>query len=104
PFPRRLIALLRSPKIRRMPMKRPLASRFAVVCVFALFFSLPFASAQQAGYDLLKTGADASIELPSRGVMGLSPSTIPLEGVPICACTGASDTIMHRGDRHPDGT
>src|ERR1044071_2787947 len=87
-----------------MPMKRPLASRFAVVCVFALFFSLPFASAQQAGYDLLKTGADASIELPSRGAPALSPSTIPLEGVPICACTGASDTIMHRGDRHPDGT
>jgi hypothetical protein len=88
-----------------MPMKRPLASRFAVVCVFALFFALPFASAQQAGYDLLKTGTDASIELPSRaGAPALSPSTIPLEGVPICACTGASDTIMHRSDRHPDGT
>ncbi|HET8889005.1 MAG TPA: hypothetical protein VFQ41_08885 [Candidatus Angelobacter sp.] len=86
-------------------MKRPLASRFAVVCVFALFFSLPFASAQQAGYDLLKTGTDASIELPSRmGAPALLPATIPLMGVPICVCTGASDTIMHRGDRHPDGT
>jgi hypothetical protein len=86
-------------------MKRPLAIRFAVVCVFALFFSLPFASAQQAGYDLLKTGADASIELPSRpGAPALSPPTIPLKGVPICVCTGATDTIMHRGDRHPDGT
>lgn len=86
-------------------MKRPLASRLAVVCVFALFLSLPFASAQQAGYDLLKTGTDASIELPSRlGAPALSPATIPLQGVPICACTGASDTIMHRGDRHPDGT
>lgn len=86
-------------------MKRPLAIRFAVVCVFALLFSLPFASAQQAGYDLMKTGDNASIELPTRaGAPAFSPSTIPLQGVPICACTGASDTIMHRGDRHPDGT
>jgi hypothetical protein len=84
-------------------MKR--LSRLVVVCVFALFLGLPFASAQQAGYDLMKTGANASIELPTRaGAPAFSPSTIPLQGVPICACTGASDTIMHRGDRHPDGT
>ena len=84
-------------------MKR--LSRFVVVCVFALFLGLPFASAQQAGYDLMKTDPNASIELPTRaGAPAFSPSTIPLQGVPICACTGASDTIMHRGDRHPDGT
>jgi hypothetical protein len=86
-------------------MKIPLMRWLAVVCISALFVCLPFASAQQAGYDLLKTGTDASIELPSRaGAPGLSPATIPLQGVPICVCTGASDTIMHRGDRHPDGT
>ena len=78
-------------------MKRSLMSWFAAICVSALFLCLPFASAQQAGYDLLKTGTDASIELPSRGALALSPSTIPLQGVPICVCTGASDTIMHRG-------
>lgn len=84
---------------------RPLVSWFGGVCVSALFLCLPFASAQQAGYDLLKTGTDASIELPSRlGAPALSPATIPLQGVPICACIGATDTIMHRGDRHPDGT
>lgn len=86
-------------------MKIPFMRWFAVVCVSALFACSPFVSAQQAGYDLLKTGTDASIELPSRaGAPGLLPATIPLQGVPICACTGASDTIMHRGDRHPDGT
>src|SRR5262249_34151772 len=84
-------------------MKRP--SRFVVVCVFALFLGLPFASAQQAGYDLMKTDPTPSIELPTRaGAPAFSPSTIPLQGVPICVCTGASDTVMHRGDRRPDGT
>lgn len=86
-------------------MKSPRVRCFAAVYVSALFLCLPFASAQQAGYDLLKTGTDASIELPSRaGAPALSPATIPLQGVPICVCTGASDTIMHRGDRRPDGT
>lgn len=86
-------------------MKCPLLSRSAAVFVSALFFCLPFASAQSAGYDLLQTGTDASIELSSRaGAPALSPSTIPLRGVSICACTGATDTIMHRGDKHPDGT
>jgi len=86
-------------------MKSPLMRWFAAVYVSALILCLPCASAQQAGYDLLKTGTDASIELSSRpGAPALLPATIPLQGVPICACTGASDTIMHRGDRHPDGT
>jgi hypothetical protein len=87
-----------------MLMKHVRVIWFAVVCVSALF-CVPFLSAQQAGYDLLQTGSDASIELPSRaGSPGFTPATIPLKGVPICACTGASDTIMHRGDRRPDGT
>lgn len=60
------------------------ASAVMVVC------ALP-APAQQAGYDLLQTPGGASI-----GVPGVSPSTLPLTGVPICACTGQADTIMHR--------
>lgn len=83
-------------------MKSPSKSRFAFICAAALFLCLPFAAAQSAGYDLLQTGSDASIELNPR--MGISPITIPLQGVHICACTGASDTIMHRGDKRPDGT
>jgi hypothetical protein len=89
-------------------MKRPFVSRSALVFAAALFLCLPFGSAQQAGYDLLQTGSDASIDLGPHpgfpGVPGISPANIPLRGVPICSCTGASDTIMHRGDRRPDGT
>lgn len=65
---------------------------FAVVFAAAVWcLGMPFASAQQAGYDLLQTPGGAAI-----GVPGVSPSTVPLQGVPICACTGQTDTIMHR--------
>ena len=67
-------------------MKNPLHAGFAVVCVSALFVCLPFASAQQAGYDLLKTGTDASIELPSR--RRLQP--FHLQPFPFRECLSAS--------------
>jgi hypothetical protein len=76
-------------------------SSAAVLAAALLFFCSPFVSAQRAGYDLLQTGSDASINLSS--IPGLSPSVIPLHGVPICACTGATDTIMHRADAGPGG-
>jgi len=68
------------------------------------------ASAQKAGYDFLQTPPQgASIDLskvvcpagsgpqchPFPGIP-VQPQKIPLKGVPICACTGATDTIMHR--------
>ena len=73
--------------------------RFAVVCAaVALLAFAPSALAQQAGYDLLQTPGGAAI-----GVPGVSPSTVPLQGVPICACTGQADTIMHRTAADPSG-
>ncbi len=80
-------------------MKRFFLRSFAVVFVATLLcLGLPAASAQQAGYDLLQTPGGASI-----GVPGVSPSTVPLQGVPICACTGQTDTIMHRTAVGPGG-
>jgi hypothetical protein len=80
-------------------MKRCTLRRFAVICAaVALFAYAPFAPAQQAGYDLLQTPGGAQI-----GVPGVSPSTVPLQGVPICNCTGQADTIMHRTQADPSG-
>src|SRR4051812_37473292 len=59
------------------------------------------ASAQKAGYDLLQTQSGASIDLSS--LPGFSPSKVPLKGVPICACTGGTDTIMYRTQAVPPG-
>jgi hypothetical protein len=84
-------------------MKRSFVCSIAIVFAAALFFCPRFATAQQAGYDLLQTGTGASIDFTHAGIAGLSPLIIPLRGVPICVCTGASDTIMHRGDRQPNG-
>jgi hypothetical protein len=84
-------------------MKRTFACSIAIAFAAALFFCPRFAIAQSAGYDLLQTGTDASIDLGTT-IKGIAPATIQLEGVPICPCTGASDTIMHRGDKRPDGT
>jgi hypothetical protein len=92
-------------------MNRHFVSFTASLSLAAMLLCVPYASAQLAGYDLLQTTSDASIDLSPRpspgfpGISGLTPSTIPLRGVPICACTGAADTIMHRGDRVlPSGT
>src|SRR5882672_4217577 len=49
------------------------------------------ASAQTAGYDLLQTGNGASADLRNFGL-----GSVPLQGVPIQASTGNTDTIMHR--------
>jgi hypothetical protein len=77
-------------------MKRLFPRSFAVVFAAAAFFVYaPPALAQQAGYDFLQTppgGAAIGVGIP-----GVSPSTVSLEGVPICPCTGQTDTIMHRG-------
>lgn len=67
---------------------RILAAVFASAVLFVCALPAP---AQQAGYDLLQTPGGASI-----GVPGVSPSVVTLTGVPICACTGQADTIMHR--------
>jgi hypothetical protein len=73
-------------------MKRLLLRSLPVLfAAVMLFIFMPPVSAQQAGYDLLQTPSGASI-----GVSGVSPSTVPLHGVPICTCTGQTDTIMHR--------
>jgi hypothetical protein len=74
-------------------MKRFFLRSFAVVSAAAALFAyaLP-APAQQAGYDLLQTPPGGA----AIGVPGVSPATVSLEGVPICACTGQTDTIMHR--------
>jgi hypothetical protein len=87
-------------------MKIP-ARRAALVAT--LLFACPLAaSAQKAGYDLLQTPSPgASIDLgrvvcapgqrchPFPGIP-VKPQRIALKGVPICACTGATDTIMYR--------
>jgi hypothetical protein len=68
----------------------------------ALLLVCPIAaSAQKSGYDLLQTGPGAVIDLSK--VPGFSPVKIPLKGVPICVCTGATDTIMHRTKDVPAG-
>jgi hypothetical protein len=73
-------------------MRRLSLRIIAVVFAAAVLFAFaPLASAQQAGFDLLQTPGGASI-----GVPGVSPSTVTLQGVPICACTGQADTIMQR--------
>jgi hypothetical protein len=67
-----------------------------------LLLACPLAApAQKAGYDLLQTRPGASVDLGS--VPGFSPSKIPLKGVPICSCTGATDTIMYRTKDVPRG-
>ena len=67
------------------------SQRFLVFS-FALLVlcSLPL-SAQTAGYDLLQTGSGAKVDLSSLGL-----GTIRLQGVPIQASLGTTDTIMHR--------
>src|SRR5262249_39939660 len=68
------------------------------------------AAAQKAGYDLLQTPSPGALinlakvdctKDPSRQChpfpgISVKPSQIPLKGVPICDCTGATDTIMYR--------
>jgi len=63
---------------------------FVSVFTLLLACSLP-ASAQSAGYDLLQTGSGASIDLSSAGL-----GVVKLQGAPIQASLGSTDTIMHR--------
>ena len=71
-------------KDRKLRLSMVLSFAVLLVCAMPL-------SAQTAGYDLLQTGSGASIDLSSAGL-----GTVPLQGVPIQASTGSTDTIMHR--------
>lgn len=75
--------------------------RYTALLAAMLLAGSLLASAQSAGYDLLQTGSGASVDLSS--VSGVSPSTVNLKGVPICACIGTTDTIMHRTADVPSG-
>lgn len=89
--------------MKNLLYKTALAAAVLLVCPLA-------ASAQKAGYDFLQTPPQgAMIDLskvvcppnspptckPFPGI-AVQPQKIPLQGVPICPCTGATDTIMHR--------
>lgn len=65
--------------------------------LLVLCFSMP-GLAQSAGYDLLQTGTGTFVDLSSLGL-----GHVPLQGVPIEACTGNTDTIMHRTQNVPPG-
>jgi hypothetical protein len=65
--------------------------------LLVLCLSLP-GLAQSAGYDLLQTGSGAFVDLTSQGL-----GIVSLQGVPIEACTGNTDTIMHRTQNVPTG-
>jgi hypothetical protein len=56
-------------------------------------------AAPTAGYDLLETGSGASVDLTSIGL-----GVVPLEGVPIEASLGVTDTVMHRPGNTTFGT
>jgi len=87
--------------MRRISL-RNFVKLLAVTAVVALLiFSSAAALAQRAGYDLMQTGPGAAINLSS--VPGMSPAVVELKGVPICACTGATDTIMYRTHDVPPG-
>jgi hypothetical protein len=72
----------------------------AVLALLGLaILALPLlASAQTAGYDLLQTSTGTSIDLTRVGL-----GNVPLKGVAIEACTGNTDTIMHRTADVPAG-
>jgi hypothetical protein len=69
--------------------KTALVAALLLVCPLA-------ASAQKAGYDFLQTPPQGAIIDLSTVAIPVQPQKIPLKGVPICPCTGAADTIMHR--------
>lgn len=69
-----------------------IATVLATIAVMCLCSALSSAqAAPTAGYDLLKTGAGASVDLTSIGL-----GVVPLQGVPIQSTLGGTDTIMHR--------
>lgn len=73
------------------------AAYIAVFAILLLASSLP-ALGQSAGYDLLQTGSGANVDLSSLGL-----GIVKLQGVPIQACTGNTDTIMYRPQAVPSG-
>jgi hypothetical protein len=85
-------------------MKRLFARSFAVVSAAALlFFCSPLALAQHAGYDLLQTASGTSVDLSTVPGFSADAKAIQLQGVPICTCSGNTDTIMHRTRDVPAG-
>lgn len=86
------ISLLRFSKLAALVI-----SAFAVVCFGSLLAAGQ--AAPVAGYDLLTTGDGASVDLTSIGL-----GVVPLQGVPIEAALGQTDTIMHRPGNTTYGT
>jgi hypothetical protein len=72
-------------------------SLIAVLCLGSNLASAQ--SPPSAGYDLLTTAAGASVDLSSIGL-----GTVPLQGVPIEASLGSTDTIMNRPNNVVYGT
>ena len=81
-------------------LSRMLSRSFVLssLAMLALMAASTLASAQTAGYDLLQTGAGASIDLTSVGL-----GKVNLNGVPIQTSTGNTETIMHRTQDVPQG-
>jgi hypothetical protein len=67
------------------------ALALAVVCIGSNSILASGQAAPVAGYDFLQTGDGASVDLTSTGL-----GVVPLQGVPIEAALGVTDTIMHR--------
>ncbi|HLW52502.1 MAG TPA: hypothetical protein VKW06_06635 [Candidatus Angelobacter sp.] len=77
-------------------MQRLLLHRLFAISAAALLFSVPLASAQKAGYDLLQTMPGTAVDLRYMHL-----GVVPLKGLLIEACTGNTDTIMHRTEDVP---
>jgi hypothetical protein len=80
-------------------MKR-LLSRHCLVLIIVSSMAVcsPVAFSQSAGFDLLQTAPGAKVDLTTMGL-----GVVPLKGVAIEACTGNTDTIMHRVKDVPAG-
>jgi hypothetical protein len=84
-------------------LKSPQLLAIVISLIAVLCLGSNLASAQSppsAGYDLLTTASGTSINLSSIGL----GSSIPLQGVPIEASLGSTDTIMNRPDNVVYGT
>lgn len=78
-------------RISLLKFSKVAALAFAVVCIGSSSILAAGQAAPVAGYDFLTTGNGASVDLTSIGL-----GVVPLQGVPIEAALGVTDTIMHR--------
>jgi hypothetical protein len=72
-------------------MRRLLTFLFHLIQILLVFASLSPAAAQSAGYDLLQTRPNTSIDLRSIGL-----GEVTFQGFPIQSTTGSADTIIRR--------